>query len=103
MLQLNPPIPVITPKGKALAQLVIDYGPEHDLLWVCFQDDGECWTWDNSKIRAQTNITMNRPKSAPMTGLSESDGIGTSEYLDARSSTTRKDIEDFVMSFRAVS
>jgi len=61
ILQLNPPIPVATPKGKALAQLVIDYGPEHDLLWVCFQDSGECWTFNNSMIRAQTNVTMGRP------------------------------------------
>jgi hypothetical protein len=61
ILQLNPPIPVATPKGKALAQLVIDYGAEHDLLWVCFQDNGECWTFNNNAIRAQTNITMGRP------------------------------------------
>jgi hypothetical protein len=62
ILQLDPPIPVMTPHGKALAQLVIDYGAEHDLLWVCFQDNGECWTWGNTKIRAQTNVTMNRQK-----------------------------------------
>lgn len=98
IVQLNPPIPVMTPKGKALAQLVIDYGPEHDLLWVCFQDDGECWTWDNTKIRAQTNVTMNRPSSGQMTGLSLSVGTGTTDFLDARSWTTRKDIEDFVTS-----
>lgn len=98
ILQLNPPIPVETPKGKALAQLVIDYGPEHDLLWVCFQDDTkECWTWGNQQIRAQTNITMNRPGSVQRIPLKESVGIGTSVFLDARNSTTRKDIEDFVM------
>jgi hypothetical protein len=61
LLQLNPPIPLDTPKGSALAHLVIDYGPEHNLLWVCFgDDDGECWTWDNSRVRAQKNITMGR-------------------------------------------
>lgn len=59
--QLNPPIPVSTPKGNALAQLVIDYGPEHNLIWVCFIDaTGECWSYDNKYIRAQTNITMGR-------------------------------------------
>lgn len=31
MLQLNPAIPVITPKGKALAHFMIDYGIEHDI------------------------------------------------------------------------
>lgn len=59
--QLNPPIPLMTPKGSALAHMVIDYGAEHDLLWVCFQDDsGECWSWANPEIRAQKNITMGR-------------------------------------------
>ena len=67
MLQLNPPIPLDTPKGPALAHLVIDYGPEHNLLWVCFDDaNGECWTWDNSKVRAQKNITMGRTPGMPL-------------------------------------
>jgi hypothetical protein len=61
ILQLNPPIPLDTPKGPALAHLVIDYGPEHNLFWVCFGDrDGECWAWDNSKVRGQKNITHGR-------------------------------------------
>jgi hypothetical protein len=60
-LQLDPPIPVITPKGDGYAHLLIDYGPEYNLLWVCFLDDsGECWTYDNTQIRAQKNITMGR-------------------------------------------
>jgi hypothetical protein len=64
--QLNPPLPVITPKGAAWAHLVIDYGPEADLLWVCFQDDtGECWTWNNRDIRIQPNITLRRPIKPP--------------------------------------
>ena len=29
--QLSPPIPLDTPKGKALAHIIIDYGPEFDL------------------------------------------------------------------------
>ena len=59
--QLNPPIPLTTPKGTAWAHLVIDYGQEHDLLWVCFQDDtGECWTWNNREVRIQKNITIGR-------------------------------------------
>ncbi len=59
--QLNPPIPLDTPKGKSLAHFIIDYGPEHNLMWVTFVDaTGECWTWPNYKIRAQKNITMGR-------------------------------------------
>ena len=59
--QLNPPIPVITPDGKGMAQMVIDYGVEHDLIWVVFQKgSGECWCWGNKEIRAQNNITIGR-------------------------------------------
>jgi hypothetical protein len=60
LLQLNPTIPVVTPKGKGMAQAIIDYGPEHDLIWVVFQDDGECWSWKNQDIRAERNITLGR-------------------------------------------
>ena len=59
--QLNPPIPVVTPDGKGMAQMVIDYGVEHDFLWIVFQNDtGECWSWSNKDIRAQNNITIGR-------------------------------------------
>lgn len=60
ILQLNPPIPVETPKGKAMAQFLIDYGVEHHLLWVCFQENGECWSWRNPDIRGETNLSYNR-------------------------------------------
>jgi hypothetical protein len=61
LTQLNPPLPLLTPKGKAWAHLVIDYGPEADLLWVCFQDeDGACWTWCNRDVRIQSNATLGR-------------------------------------------
>lgn len=64
--QLNPPIPVITPKGKAIAHAMIDYGMESDLQWVCFQDGtGECWTWKNPQVRAQLNITQGRDHISP--------------------------------------
>jgi hypothetical protein len=58
--QLNPPIPVVTPDGKGMAHIVIDYGVEHDLLWIVFQSNGECWSWRNQDIRAQNNITIGR-------------------------------------------
>ena len=60
ILQLDPPIPVKTPKGNGLAQVLIDYGPEHDLIWVVFQTDGECWSWRNQDIRAESNLTFGR-------------------------------------------
>lgn len=60
LVQLNPPIPLKTPKGQGVAHVLIDYGPDYDLLWVVFQDSGECWTWSNQDIRSVTNITFNR-------------------------------------------
>lgn len=60
MLQLDPPFPVITPKGSGIAHVLIDYGPEHDLIWVVFQENGECWSWRNQEVRADENITFGR-------------------------------------------
>jgi len=60
IIQLNPPLPMITPRGKSLAQFMIDYGPEHDLIWVCFQDNEEVWCWRNQDVRAEKNLTFNR-------------------------------------------
>jgi hypothetical protein len=66
LTQLNPPLPLLTPKGKAWAHLVIDYGPEADLMWVCFQDeDGACWTWCNRDVRIQSNATLGRVTPRP--------------------------------------
>ena len=66
ILQLNPAIPVTTPKGKGIAHAIIDYGIENDLKWICFQDStGECWTWNNTEIRAQINITHGRNYISP--------------------------------------
>jgi hypothetical protein len=73
MLQLNPPLPVVTPKGKAFAHLILDYGQEHDLIFVCFQDDtGECWSWPNHQVRMQPNLTMGRVGEQPARARDES-------------------------------
>lgn len=62
MLQLNPPLPLDTPKGKGWAHLVIDYGPEADLIWVVFIDASrECWSFRNQEVRIQGNLTLGRP------------------------------------------
>jgi hypothetical protein len=61
MIQLNPQIPVLTPKGKGWAFFLIDRSQEHDLEWVVFLDDGGyCWTFRNSDIRIQKNLTLER-------------------------------------------
>ncbi len=85
ILQLNPPLPVLTPKGKGIAHLIIDPGIESDLLWVVFQDDsGECWTWRNQDIKAQKNITMGR------TYVKESDTNESGKGIEAAREEGRK-------------
>lgn len=61
MLQLNPPIPMNTPKGEGFAHILIDYGPESDLYWtVLITATGEIWTYANRQVRASKNITLGR-------------------------------------------
>ena len=61
MIQINPTIPLITPKGKGFAHFLIDYSQEHDLLWVVFlNDSGQCWTFPNSEIRIDNNYSLGR-------------------------------------------
>jgi len=36
IIQLNPPIPIYTPKGEGIAHVLIDYGVDFDLIWVAF-------------------------------------------------------------------
>ncbi len=60
MLQLNPPLPVTTSKGKGLAHFVTDYSIEHHLYWTVFLDNGEIWTLANTEVRADSNETWGR-------------------------------------------
>lgn len=68
ILQLNPTIPLETPKGKGFAHFLIDYSQEHNLLWVVFLDEnGECWTFQNSEIRIQSNLSIGRKSTSLIT------------------------------------
>jgi hypothetical protein len=61
ILELKAPLPLETPKGPGFAYFLIDYGMDHDLLWVCFIDaTRECWTFRNGEIRAVVNISVGR-------------------------------------------
>ena len=61
LTQLDPPLPMSTPRGPGLSHFVIDYGPEADLLWVVFLDaDGACWCVPNAEVRLQANWSMGR-------------------------------------------
>jgi hypothetical protein len=69
MLQLNPPLPMNTPKGEGFAHILIDYGPESDLYWtVIITQSGEIWTFSNREVRAAKNITLGRvsPEKPPV-------------------------------------
>ena len=59
ILQLNPTVPLETPKGRGFAHFLIDPGQEHHLQWVeCSYDaTGECWTFNNPDIKLQRNPT----------------------------------------------
>ena len=90
LTQLNPPMPLDTPKGKAMAHFVIDYGPEHDLMWVTFVDaTGECWTWPNPKIRAQKNITMGRTSGDMPASPTIKNSSHVAAHADAMNGKTR--------------
>ena len=60
--QLNPSLPVfVEGKGNGVAFAVIDYGEEHNLIWVVALDaNGEIWCSPNPKVRMRANWTMGR-------------------------------------------
>ena len=60
--QLNPTIPVhVVGKGDGYAIGMIDYGQEHNLIWVTALDEsGELWCAPNHKVRLGKNWTMGR-------------------------------------------
>ncbi len=61
IIQLDPPLPLMTPKGASLCHFLIDYSIDHHLYWVCFiNETGECWTFANPEIRAESNISYGR-------------------------------------------
>ena len=72
--RLNPPIEVLTPLGPAVANFI--WGESSDALYwgVCIRATGESWWFRNSKVRYDTNITMDRVKTSPISptpGLEE--------------------------------
>ncbi|WP_232332994.1 hypothetical protein [Novosphingobium aquimarinum] len=60
--QLNPTLPVhVLGKGHGYAIGMIDYGQEHNLIWVTAIDEtGEIWCAPNPEVRLGRNWTMGR-------------------------------------------
>jgi len=67
ILQLDPPLWLTTPKGVGLCHLIIDYGPEHDILWTVIDDaTGEIWTWPNPQVRGIPNTSLEARRNGPV-------------------------------------
>ena len=63
IIQLNPSIPMTTPKGNGLAFMAVWLSEEHDWIWtVALNGSGEIWDFQNPSVRFQRNITMKRPE-----------------------------------------
>jgi hypothetical protein len=66
-VQLNPQIPMDTPKGSGRAIFLIDYSPDDDLYWlVAIDATGELWMFANKYVRATKNITLDRRVEKPV-------------------------------------
>jgi hypothetical protein len=63
--QLNPTLPLhVLERGDGYAIGVIDYGQEHNLIWVTvLNDTGEVWCAPNPMVRFGKNWTMGRGES----------------------------------------
>ncbi|MDG6078501.1 hypothetical protein E3U23_04755 [Erythrobacter litoralis] len=71
--QLDTPIPLhVLGKGDGYALAVIDYGQEHNILWVTAIDEtGEIWCAPNPQVRMQANWSMSRGKSLAVAASKE--------------------------------
>ncbi len=59
ILQLQPMIPMETPKGSAFAFMVTDYGENAEQIWTCaIKSTGEIWSFRNPEVRISKNITF---------------------------------------------
>lgn len=60
IIQLQPQIRMHTPKGLGYANFLVDRGMDFDNEWIVFLDNGEIWSFLNSKVRVENNITYDR-------------------------------------------
>lgn len=67
--QLDPALPLhVLGKGDGYAIGMIDYGQEHNLIWVTALDaSGEIWCAPNHKVRLGKNWTMGRSENPQVT------------------------------------
>ncbi len=67
--QLDPAIPLhVLGKGEGYAIGLIDYGQEHNLIWVtALTANGEVWCAPNPSVRFGRNWTLGRPENPLVT------------------------------------
>jgi hypothetical protein len=66
ILQLNPPLTLITPLGEAIAYFIQD---EADTIWfgVFQKETAENWWWENSQVRLAPCMSDGRVTVSPIT------------------------------------
>lgn len=54
-------VEVLTPKGKGIIWLVLDYGHETDTVYTVIMDEtGELWQYTHKDLKVRNNITFRR-------------------------------------------
>jgi hypothetical protein len=85
--QLNPTLPLhVLEKGDGYAIAVIDYGQEHNLIWVTvLNSNGEVWCAPNPSVRFGKNWTMGRDENPliDQTRAPSPDNIQTHQHDEA--------------------
>ena len=71
--QLDPPLPIhVLGKGDGYAIGIIDYGLEHNLLWLtAISETGEIWCAPNPEVRMQANWSAGRKRSMAVSASKE--------------------------------
>jgi hypothetical protein len=65
--QLNPPLPVVTPLGRAQAHFVWEVSIEHYVMFLCWHDKtGECFVFPHHVLRLTPNISNGHPTHTPI-------------------------------------
>lgn len=72
IVQLNPPLYMVTPLGPGWRHFVWENGSDNDVQWCCFiEKTGEPWWWVNNMVRLATNLTGGRTATSPIHETSE--------------------------------
>ena len=71
-------------KGAGYAFAFIDYGQEHNLIWVtAINDTGEIWCAPNPRVRLQANWTMGRAKPPAVAARANGDCSSDADVMRA--------------------